>query len=157
MQIDFINITLIIATFLWLFSLGYLCFAFIALEHFKYRKNKKVSSGNFSPPVTILKPIYGLDPDMLNCLRSFCQQDYPRYQVIFGLQDKNDPAIPLIKQVIKEFSDYDISFIIDIELHGTNHKVSNLINMNLHIKYEYILIADSDMHVSKKYKQEAIP
>jgi len=151
MQIDFINITLIIATFLWLFSLGYLCFAFIALEHFKYRKNKKVSSGNFSPPVTILKPIYGLDPDMLNCLRSFCQQDYPRYQVIFGLQDKNDPAIPLVKQVIKEFSDYDISFIIDIELHGTNHKVSNLINMNPHIKYEYILIADSDMHVSKKY------
>ena len=151
MQIDITNITLIITTFLWLFSLGYLCFAFIALEHFKYRKNKKVSSGNFSPPVTILKPIYGLDPDMLNCLRSFCQQDYPRYQVIFGLQDENDPSIPLVKKVIKEFSDYDISFIIDIELHGTNHKVSNLINMNPHIKYEYILIADSDMHVSKKY------
>ena len=156
MQIDFINITLIVTTFLWLFSLGYLCFAFIALELFKYRKNKKVFSGNFCPPVTILKPIYGLDPDMLDCLRSFCQQDYPRYQVIFGLQDKNDPAIPLVKQVIKEFSDNDTSFIINTELHGTNHKVSNLINMSPNIKYEYILIADSDMRVSKKYLSQVV-
>ena len=151
MQIDFISVTLVIITFLWLFSLGYLCFAFIALEIFKYKKNKKVYSSNFCPPVTILKPIYGLDPDMLECLRSFCQQDYPHYQVIFGLQDKNDPAIPIVKKVVKEFCDYDISFIINTELHGTNHKVSNLINMNPSIKYEYILIADSDMRVSKKY------
>jgi len=151
MEIDFISTTLIITTFLWLFSLGYLCFAFIALELFKYKKNKKKFSTNFSPPVTILKPIYGLDPDMLNCLRSFCQQDYPKYQVIFGLQDKNDPALPIVKQVIKEFSDYDINCIVNTELHGTNHKVSNLINMYPSIKYEYILIADSDMHVSKKY------
>ena len=49
---------------------------------------------------------------MLECLRSFCQQDYPHYQVIFGLQDKNDPAIPIVKKVVKEFCDYDISFII---------------------------------------------
>jgi len=150
-QIDLINITLIIATFLWLFSIGYLLFAFIALELFKRKKNKEVISSNFSPPVSILKPIYGLDPDMLDCLRSFCRQDYPKYQVIFGLQDKNDPAIPFVKQVMEEFSNYDISFIINTELHGTNHKVSNLINMNNDIKYEYILIADSDMRVSKKY------
>ena len=101
MQIDFINLTLIITTFLWLSSLGYLFFSFIALELFKYKKNKRVISGNFSPPVTILKPIYGLDPDMLNCLLSFCQQDYPKFQVIFGLQDENDPAIPFVKQVIE--------------------------------------------------------
>ena len=99
MQIDFINLTLMITTFLWLTSLGYLFFSFIALELFKYKKDKKVISGNFSPPVTILKPIYGLDPGMLNCLRSFCQQDYHNYQVKFGLQDKNDPAIPIVKKL----------------------------------------------------------
>ena len=156
MQIDFINLTLMITTFLWLTSLGYLFFSFIALELFKYKKDKKVISGNFSPPVTILKPIYGLDPGMLNCLRSFCQQDYPKFQVIFGLQDENDPAIPFVKQVIEEFSNCDISFIINTELHGTNHKVSNLINMNPYIKYEYLLIADSDMRVSQNYLSQVM-
>ncbi len=156
MQIDFINLTLIITTFLWLTSLGYLFFSFIALELFKYKKNKRVISSNFSPPVTILKPIYGLDPDMLNCLRSFCQQDYPKFQVIFGLQNEKDPAIPFVKKVVEEFSNCDISFIINTELHGTNHKVSNLINMNPYIKYEYLLIADSDMRVSQNYLSQVM-
>ncbi len=156
MQIDFLNLTLIITTFLWLTSLGYLFFSFIALELFKYKKNKRVISGNFSPPVTILKPIYGLDPDMLNCLRSFCQQDYPKFQVIFGLQDEKDPAIPLVKKVVEEFSNCDISFIINTELHGTNYKVSNLINMNPYIKYEYLLISDSDMRVSQNYLSQVM-
>ena len=156
MQIDFINLTLIIITFLWLTSLGYLFFSFIALELFKYKKNKRVISGNFSPPVTILKPIYGLDPDMLNCLRSFCQQDYPKFQVIFGLQNEKDPAIPFVKKVVEEFSNCEISFIINTELHGTNHKVSNLINMNPYIKYEYLLIADSDMRVSQNYLSQVM-
>ena len=156
MKIDFINLILIITTFLWLTSLGYLFFSFIALELFKYKKNKRVISGNFSPPVTILKPIYGLDPDMLNCLRSFCQQDYPKFQVIFGLQDEKDPAIPLVKKVVEEFSNCDISFIINTELHGTNYKVSNLINMNPYIKYEYLLISDSDMRVSQNYLSQVM-
>ena len=95
MQIDFLNIILTVSMFLWFFSLGYLLFALIAVENFNYKKNKKTIMENFRPSVTILKPIYGLDPDMLDNLRSFCQQDYPQYQVIFGIQDKNDPALSI--------------------------------------------------------------
>ena len=156
MQIDFLNITLIVTVSLWVFSIGYLVFSLVTIEIFKYNKTKKVKPENFFPPVTILKPIYGLDPDMTNCLRSFCQQDYPKYQVIFGLQDKNDPALPVVEKITKEFSNNDVSFIVNTKLHGTNHKVSNLINMNSNIKYEYILIADSDMRVSKNYLSEVM-
>ena len=156
MQIDFLNITLIVTVSLWIFSIVYLFFSLITIEIFKYKQTKKVNPENFFPPVTILKPIYGLDPDMSNCLRSFCQQDYPKYQVIFGLQDKNDPALPVVEKITKEFSNNDVSFIVNTELHGTNHKVSNLINMNSNIKYEYILIADSDMRVSKNYLAEVM-
>ena len=156
MQIDFISVTLIVAVSLWLFSLGYLFFALIAIEHFNYKKNKKTIMENFQPSVTILKPIYGLDPDMLDNLRSFCQQDYPQYQVIFGIQDKNDPALSIVEEITKEFSKSDVSYIISTKRHGTNHKVSNLINMYPYVKHEYILIADSDMRVSKNFLTQVI-
>ena len=156
MQIDFLNVILIGAISLWLFSLGYLFFALIAVEHFNYKKNKKTIMENFHPSVTILKPIYGLDPDMLDNLRSFCQQDYPQYQVIFGIQDKNDPALSIVEEITKEFSKSDVSYIINTERHGTNHKVSNLINMYPYIKHEYILIADSDTRVSKNFLTQVI-
>ena len=156
MQIDFLNVISIVAVSLWFFSLGYLFFALIAVEHFNYKKNKKTIMENFQPSVTILKPIYGLDPDMLDNLRSFCQQDYPQYQVIFGIQDKNDPAFSIVKEITKEFSKSDVSYIISTERHGTNHKVSNLINMYPYVKHEYILIADSDMRVSKNFLTQVI-
>jgi ceramide glucosyltransferase len=156
MQIDFLNVISIGAVSLWLFSLGYLFFALIAVEHFNYKKNKKTIMENFHPSVTILKPIYGLDPDMLDNLRSFCQQDYPQYQVIFGIQDKNDPALSIVEEITKEFSKSDVSYIINTERHGTNHKVSNLINMYPYIKHEYILIADSDTRVSKNFLTQVI-
>jgi len=155
MQIDFINVTLIVAVSLWFFSLGYLFFALIAIEYFNYKKNKKTIMENFQPSVTILKPIYGLDPDMLDNLRSFCQQDYPQYQVIFGIQDKNDPALSIVEEITKEFG-ADVSYIISTERHGTNHKVSNLINMYPYVKHEYILIADSDIRVSKNFLTQVI-
>ena len=156
MQIDFLNVISIVAVSLWFFSLGYLFFALIAVEHFNYKKNKKTIMENFQPSVTILKPIYGLDPDMLDNLRSFCQQDYPQYQVIFGIQDKNDPAFSIVEEITKEFSKLDVSYIISTERHGTNHKVSNLINMCPYVKHEYILIADSDMRVSKNFLTQVI-
>ena len=156
MQIDFLNVISIVAVSLWFFSLGYLFFALIAVEHFNYKKNKKTIMENFHPSVTILKPIYGLDPDMLDNLRSFCQQDYPQYQVIFGIQDKNDPALSIVEEITKEFSKSDVSYIISTERHGTNHKVSNLINMYPYVKHEYILIADSDMRVSKNFLTQVI-
>lgn len=153
MQFEFFNIFVI---FLSLCSLGYLGFALIALELFNL-KRKKFSASDFQPAVTILKPVYGLDPEMLDNLRSFCQQDYPEYQIIFGVHDEKDPALPLIKKVIKEFKKIDISYVVNSKIHGANHKVSNLINIYPTAKHDYLLVADSDMRVPSNYLSNVMP
>tara|TARA_Y100000741_G_scaffold29825_1_gene21362 strand:+ start:1395 stop:2594 length:1200 start_codon:yes stop_codon:yes gene_type:complete len=140
---------------LWIFSLGYLFAGLVAISIFK-NKNTFSDDKKFQPPISILKPIYGLDPEMYINLKSFCLQNYPKYQIIFGLQDVNDEALPIVKKIIKELNDVDISFIINTERHGTNHKVSNLINMCPSIKYEFMLIADSDMQVNENYLSQVI-
>ena len=155
MQIDFLNILLMASISLWIFSLGYLFAGLVAISIFK-NKNTFSDDKKFQPPISILKPIYGLDPEMYINLKSFCLQNYPKYQIIFGLQDVNDEALPIVKKIIKELNDVDISFIINTERHGTNHKVSNLINMCPSIKYEFMLIADSDMHVNENYLSQVI-
>ena len=151
MQIEFLNIFNISIILICLCSAGYLVFAIFALELFNLKRKKLTTSTEFHPAVTILKPVYGLDPEMAKNLRSFCQQDYPNYQIIFGLHNNNDPAIPIIEKIIKEFKDIDVSFIVNSQLHGANHKVSNLINMTPTAKHDYLLIADSDMRVPNNY------
>ncbi len=88
---------------------------------------------------------------MYDNLVSFCQQDYPHYQIIFGLHRADDPALKIIKQVQQQFPDLDISVVVDAKLHGTNHKVSSLINMYGQAKHDFLLIADSDMRVGPGY------
>ncbi|MCZ6803849.1 MAG: bacteriohopanetetrol glucosamine biosynthesis glycosyltransferase HpnI [Proteobacteria bacterium] len=151
MQIEIFNIYNISIALICLCSAGYLISALVAVEIFNLKRKKSNTSKDFHPPVTILKPIYGLDPELAENLRSFCRQDYPKYQIIFGLQDKNDPAIPVIEKIITEFKDIDVNFIVDPRRYGTNHKVSNLINMAPTAKHDYLLIADSDMRVPNNY------
>ncbi len=151
MQTEFLNIFNIPVILICLCSVGYLIFAILAVELFNLKRKKATISNEVQAPVTILKPVYGLDPQMLDNLRSFCKQDYPEYQIIFGLHDESDRAIPLIEKVIKEFKNVDISYIVNSKIHGANHKVSNLINIYPTAKHDYLLIADSDMRVPENY------
>ena len=105
MQIDFLNILLMASISLWIFSLGYLFAGLVAISIFK-NKNTFSDDKKFQPPISILKPIYGLDPEMYINLKSFCLQNYPKYQIIFGLQDVNDEALPIVKKIIKELINY---------------------------------------------------
>ncbi len=157
MQIEFFNIFNISVIFICLCSAGYLVFALFAVELFNLKRKKITTSSDVKFPVTVLKPVYGLDPEMLDNLRSFCRQDYPEYQIIFGVQDKKDLAIPLIEKVIKEFKNVDVSYIVNAKIHGANRKVSNLINMYQTVKHDYVLIADSDMRVPSNYLSNIMP
>jgi ceramide glucosyltransferase len=115
-----------------------------------------MSQTGFRPPVTLLKPVCGLDPGLYENLRSFCVQDYPRYQVVFGVRNPEDPAIPLVRRLIAELPHIDISLIIDTRVTGPNLKVSNLRNMYVAAKYPYLIIADSDMRVDPSYVASVI-
>jgi ceramide glucosyltransferase len=104
-----------------------------------------------APPVTILKPLCGAEHAIYESLRSFCEQDYPRFQIVFGVSDSNDPAIAVVRRLQREFPSKDLSIAIDGSRHGSSPKVSNLINMMARARYDYLVIADSDVQVTRAY------
>jgi len=137
-------------------AIGYLLFAnFSIIELRKSRKRPHTPSG-FTPLVTVFKPICGLEHGMDENLRSFCEQDYPEFQIIFGLHGEDDTAIPVIEKIIQDYPQLDLEMVIDTRLHGSNHKVSNLINMFPTAKHDILLIADSDMRVGKNYLHDIV-
>jgi ceramide glucosyltransferase len=107
-------------------------------------------------PVSILKPLKGTDPEMYESFRSHCLQDYPEYEIIFGVSDPNDPAIQLVDQLKAEFPDHAIRLMICSEKLGNNTKVSNLAQMVRQSRYEYIIVNDSDIRVEPDYLRRVL-
>jgi ceramide glucosyltransferase len=115
----------------------------------RYRPSAEPLAGG-PLPVTVLKPVCGAEPGLYECLRSFCEQDHPCVQLIFGLRDHADPAIPVIERLIKEFPARDLALVIDPRVHGTNLKVSNLINMHRAAKHDILVLSDSDTRIERR-------
>ena len=109
------------------------------------------------PPVTILKPLCGAEPETHACLRTFCLQAYPEYQVIFGVCDEADPAMAVVKRLQQEFPHLDLAVAIERRQHGSNPKVSNLINMMAFARHDYLVIADCDVKVDSNYLAKVVP
>jgi ceramide glucosyltransferase len=106
--------------------------------------------------VTILKPVCGAEPRLYECLRSFCRLDHAPLQIVFGVGDHADPAIAVIMRLIREFPALDLSLVIDSEVHGTNLKVGNLINMHRAAKHEIVIVSDSDTAVARDCLQAVL-
>ncbi len=106
------------------------------------------------PPVSILKPLRGLDDNLFDNLESFCLQDYPEYEIIFALQDHNDPACKVVKKIKDKHPDKNISIIIERCTRGLNPKVNNLIPAYRAARYDTILISDSNVMAGKEYLKE---
>jgi ceramide glucosyltransferase len=109
------------------------------------------------PPVTLLKPLCGAEPGLYEDLRSFCRQDYPDYQIVFGIRDASDPACAIARRLAAEFPSLPISVVVDSKLHGSNWKVSNLINMLPHALHDFLVMADSDACVEADYLRLVTP
>jgi ceramide glucosyltransferase len=103
------------------------------------------------PPVTILKPLCGAEPETYECLRSFCDQAYGEFQVIFGVRDSNDPALAIVERLQKEFPQRNLQIIVDRREHGSSRKVSNLANMMALARHEFLVLSDSDVRVQRDY------
>jgi ceramide glucosyltransferase len=103
------------------------------------------------PPVSILKPLKGTDPEMYESFRSHCLQDYPEYEIIFGVSDANDPAIVFVERLKTEFPQIPIQLVFCLKNLGANTKVSNLAQMVTEARYEHIVVNDSDIRVEAGY------
>jgi len=105
-----------------------------------------------SPPVTLLKPLYGQEPGLLANLRSFCTQAYTApVQIVFGVQDRGDPALGVIDRLKADCPGQDITAVVDERRHGSNRKVSNLLNMIPSAAHEVLVLSDSDIGVPPDY------
>ncbi len=109
-----------------------------------------------TPPVSILKPLKGADPEMYESFRSHCVQEYPEYEIIFGVSDAADPAVDFVRKLQQEFPDRAIRLVVCLEKLGTNVKVSNLEQIVKVARYQYLLVNDSDIRVEPDYLQRVI-
>jgi ceramide glucosyltransferase len=103
------------------------------------------------PPVTLLKPLCGAEHGLYERLRSFCQQDYRQFQIVFGVRDPADPALLVVRRLQQEFPSLPIDVVASPQLHGSNYKISNLINMVEHARHDVLIVADSDTFVGPDY------
>jgi len=113
------------------------------------RQQEAVATGVL-PPVSILKPLRGADPELDAALRSHCTQDYPQFEVLLGVSDSADPAVPIAEQVMREFPGR-VRLVVCPEVLGANRKVSNLIQMLAQTRHPHLLINDSDIQVPPDY------
>jgi ceramide glucosyltransferase len=108
------------------------------------------------PAVSVLKPLHGDEPLLEEALASVCRQDYPVWQVIFGVQDAADTALPVTCRLQERFPGCDITVVTDPTAHGQNRKVANLINMLPAAKHDVLVIADSDVHVARNWLRRLV-
>jgi ceramide glucosyltransferase len=104
-----------------------------------------------TPPVSILKPLKGTDPGMYESFRSHCLQDYPQYEIIFGVSEADEPAIEFVDRLKAEYPQIPIRLVLCLRNLGTNTKVSNLAQMVTEAQYEQIIVNDSDIRVEANY------
>jgi ceramide glucosyltransferase len=133
-------------------SVAFSVLSFFAVIIWRARFARRCSSPKTpQPPVTVLKPLCGVEPGLHAHLRSFCGQQYPTFQIVFGVRDAADPALAVVERIIAEFPSVVIDVVVDPQLHGDNYKASNLINMMRRARHEILVIADSDAVVGTDY------
>lgn len=138
-------------------GLAYLAVAALALRAAARRPTSGAWHPAALPPITILKPLCGLEPELYANLRSFCNQVYPTYQIVFGARDARDPALDVARRLAAELPQRDIAVVQDDRVIGTNYKVSNLANMLAKARHPNLVIADSDILVGPDYLEAVAP
>lgn len=128
---------------------GILCF--LAVWRFCMR-SPSLPSCSFSqwPPVTVLKPVCGLEKNQKVNLRSACLQDYPEFQVVFSVQDPNDPALPILEEIQQEFPER-VAVAVDNYQAGPNGKINNLLGAFSRARHDILVISDGDVHLEPDY------
>ncbi len=114
------------------------------------------SRDRFTPPVSILKPIRGVDPGAYENFASFCRQDYPEYEIIFCVSGADDPVAPLIDRLQREFPERRIVLLYGSGRIAANDKVAKLARMVEEARYEYVVINDSDVRVRPDYLRTVV-
>jgi ceramide glucosyltransferase len=132
----------------------YLLCLYCVLDYFRSVRRFSSRSDSFAPPVSILKPVRGVDRDAYENFASFCRLEYPQYELIFAAADSADPAVTIIEKLQRDFPERAIRLLIARESFGENKKVNNLAAAAHAAKYELLVMADTDVRVNPQYLKE---
>ena len=136
----------------------YLLSLYCVVAYFRDTRKALPTKTSFMPPVSILKPVRGLDHQAYENFASFCRLDYPEYEVVFAVSDASDPVIPVIEKLRADFQACSIRLITNVPHVGTSDKVNNLCQLAQNAKYDLLVMSDSDVRVEPDYlKQVAAP
>lgn len=117
----------------------------------KFARGKGAPTIADLPPISILKPLKGADPEMYEALRSHCSQDYPEFEILAGISTPDDPAAEIVNKLISEFPQRNIRLVLCEESLGTNGKISTLAQLASLAEHEVLLVSDSDIRVGPGY------
>ena len=146
----------IVTTVLTLAGMGYFLAALAAARVYLFGIRRAPVTA-FAPGVSILKSLKGLDPAMLDAFRSHCRQTYAgAYELLFGVSSLDDPAVVAVQQLMQEFPAHAIKLVECPLSLGANGKVSTLVQLAVHARYEHLLINDSDITVSPRYLERVM-
>jgi ceramide glucosyltransferase len=131
----------------------YLAATFCAWDFFRRRREV---TADFSPPVSVLKPLSGLEHEAYENLASFCRQNYPEYEILFAVDDGRDPAIPIIEKLISDFPSLPIRLLVGSGNPGSNNKVAKLCRLGREARHELLVVSDSDIRVKPDYLRRVV-
>ena len=154
--VKFIQILAVLGS---LASIGYYLMCLLAATRFLQERKTSTIPGveeTTTPPVSILKPLKGTDPGMYESFRSHCVQEYPEYEILFGINDADDPAAEIVKRLRTEFPQLSIQLVVCPKNLGPNTKVSNLAQMFPGARYQVVVVNDSDIRVEPDYLRRVI-
>jgi ceramide glucosyltransferase len=121
-----------------------------------FRRPVRHGDCGFSPPVSILKPIRGLDPEAYENFASFCRQEYPDYELLFCVGDREDPVLPAIDRLKREFPERRIRVLFGSGRDASNDKVAKLARLVSEAEHEHVVISDSDVRVRPDYLRNVV-
>jgi ceramide glucosyltransferase len=143
---------LIIRWALLLFALApYFYYLLATVAALRFYRRPPPAPAKFTPPISILKPVRGLDRDAYENFASFARQDYPEFEILFNVTDDRDPAIPVIQKLIRDFPSVSIRLFTGCELLGPSQKMNKLVRLASNARYDLLVISDSDIRVEPGY------
>jgi ceramide glucosyltransferase len=136
-------------------GMGYYLAAMAAARVYLVARRARLAA--FTPGVSVLKSLKGLDPGMIGAFRSHCIQSYAgEFELLFGVSSLDDPAVAAVEQLIAEFPQRTIRLIECPERLGMNGKVSTLVQLAACARFDFLLINDSDITVSPRYLERVM-
>jgi ceramide glucosyltransferase len=134
----------------------YLLSLYCTIEYFRALRKLPPRDDSFAPPVSILKPVRGVDSGAYENFASYCRLDYPEYELVFAMADPDDPVIPVIEKLQRDFPDRSIRFVTDVPRVGENNKVNSLCRLVKEARYDLLVMTDSDVRVPRDYLREVV-